>query len=152
MRPVLGYTLSAMAASVFFITWRVVDFLFSGPPDTHVGFRLSLGFAVFFWLMDGFCATLFVMVLPWFAALWAFNKLRWSGRVCCEVTGAIVTLITGSAMTSLAPKPFWIEDQTFLEGFLIGLQRQGLSYFLAGLLFGLTYWLLAVRHPAPQTS
>ena len=69
--------------------------------------------------------------------------------------GAVLTILFGCAASSLAPKPLFIEDQTFSEGFVIALQRQGIGFLSTGLLFGLTYWYLSERgrsEPSIQAS
>lgn len=59
--------------------------------------------------------------------------------------GAAATFIVECATSSLAPKPLFIEDQTFLEGFMIAVQRQGVCLLLTGLMFGLTFWFVSER-------
>jgi hypothetical protein len=59
--------------------------------------------------------------------------------------GAALIFLVGCAMSSLAPKPLFIEDQTFFEGFRIAVERQGLVFVLAGAVFGCLYWLVSER-------
>jgi hypothetical protein len=54
-------------------------------------------------------------------------------------------ILIGCVMSSVSPKPLFIEDQTFLEGALIALQRQGVGLALAGMIIGLGYWFFAER-------
>jgi hypothetical protein len=145
---VIGYVLSAIIASLFYVTWLLVEEVVSPTPRTS--FMFNLGFAVFFWLTGGFCVTLGVMALPWIPAVRAFPALRLPGPVYFGGIGALLTLIVGCAATSLSPKPFWIEEQSLFEGFLICAQRQGICLFLAGLIFGFNYWFLSERHRVPQ--
>jgi hypothetical protein len=58
---------------------------------------------------------------------------------------ALLSLAIGCATSSLSPKPLFIEDQTFLEGCMIAVQRQGAGLVLTGLVFGLTFWLVSER-------
>src|ERR1700727_3528425 len=58
---------------------------------------------------------------------------------------AALIFLVGCAMSSLAPKPLFIEDQTFFEGFRIAVERQGLVFLLAGAGFGCLYWLVSER-------
>jgi hypothetical protein len=60
------------------------------------------------------------------------------------VVGAPLLFVIGCAAASISPKPLWIEDQTFLEGALIAVVRQGLSF--SGVVFGASYWFLSERH------
>ena len=54
-------------------------------------------------------------------------------------------VLAGSAVSSISPKPLFIEDQTFMQGVLIAIERQGLCLALAGATLGLGYWFLAER-------
>lgn len=54
-------------------------------------------------------------------------------------------VLIGCAASSLSPKPLFIEDQTFLEGVLIALERQGFCLALAGTIIGIGYWFFAER-------
>jgi hypothetical protein len=62
-----------------------------------------------------------------------------------SLIGAATTLVIGSGTSSLSPKPLFIEDQTFLEGFIIAVQRQGICLLLTGFVFGVTFWLVSER-------
>jgi hypothetical protein len=46
------------------------------------------------------------------------------------------------------PKPFWIEDQTFLEGAMVAVERQGVCLLLSGIAVGACYWWLERRVPS----
>lgn len=105
----------------------------------------QIGVAIFFWAFGGIAAALLAMALPWsLAVLWT-NRIREFGLVSSLTLGSALTILLGCAASSLAPKPLFIEDQTFLKGFVIALQRQGICLLLAGLLFGVTYWYLSQR-------
>jgi hypothetical protein len=58
----------------------------------------------------------------------------------------------GCAASSVSPKPLFIEDQTFIEGVLIALERQGACLALAGTILGLGYWFLAEKNVAANRS
>jgi hypothetical protein len=64
-------------------------------------------------------------------------------------------ILVGCAASSVSPKPLFIEDQTFLEGVFIALERQGVCLALAGAIIGAGYWFLAEKHAisaSPRTS
>jgi hypothetical protein len=133
----------------------VIDKIGPEAPQTGLGFRLLLGW--FFWVAGGFAPTLLVMIVPWILAVSAYRKLRWFGQLYFPGVGAFVLFVLGCTSASLAPKPLFIEDQTFLEGAAIAAERQGIAFLLAGLAFGVCYWFFGERQiPAreqhPPTS
>jgi len=67
------------------------------------------------------------------------------GRMYFPLVGAATTLVIGCGTSSLSPKPLFIEDQTFFEGFKIAVQRQGICLLLTGFVFGMTFWLVSER-------
>ena len=67
------------------------------------------------------------------------------GLTYFSLIGAATILVIGSMISSLSPKPLFIEDQTFLEGFMIAIERQGICLLLTGFVFGLTFWLVSER-------
>jgi hypothetical protein len=48
----------------------------------------------------------------------------------------------------------FIEDQTFLQGFMVAIERQGICLMLTGVVFGLTFWLVSerLRHPRSKEA
>ena len=121
-----------------------------GPETPHDGLGPRLLIAVFFWVAGGFGPTLLVMILPWILAVFAYRKLRWSGQLYFPGVGALLLFVLSCASASLAPKPLFIEDQTFLEGAAIAAERQGIVFLLAGLAFGACYWFLGERQISTQ--
>jgi hypothetical protein len=134
---------SALVASAIYIGWMTTTLTLS-TGVTHAGF--NLGFSLWLWLTGGFVGTLVVMVMPWLIAVWAYRRLRWSNRIYFPPVGGFFVFVIGCAMASVSPKPLWIEDQTFFEGAMIAAGRQGLSFLVSGLVFGVSYWLLSERH------
>jgi hypothetical protein len=144
----VGYLASFIGASIFYMVWFTVE---TWTPDSHVSVLFDIGFAIFFWLFGGTGAALVLMAFPWYlAALW-HNRLQRFGLMYFSLIGAAMTLIIGCATSSLAPKPLFIEDQTFIEGFIIAFQRQGVCLLCTGLVFGLTFWFVSGnrRHSCP---
>ena len=144
----IGYLAAFLVASLFYVGWFTVA---NRAPGSDVAIPFRIGVAVFFWAFGGVAAALVSMALPWsLAVLWAGQFRRFS-LVYFTALGAVLTILFGCAASSLAPKPLFIEDQTFSEGFVIALQRQGIGLLSTGLLFGLTYWYLSERgRPEPS--
>lgn len=138
----LGYTIAFLFASVLYIVWFT---LVNHAPGSDVTILFRVGVSVFFWAFGGVGAALLFMALPWACAVLLSRMIRRFGLMYWLLIGAVLTVLFGCAASSLAPKPLFIEDQTFVEGFLIALQRQGICLALMGLLFGLTYWYLSER-------
>ena len=137
-----GYLWAFLVASLFYVGWFTVA---DTAPRSGVTILFRIGVAVFFWAFGGAAAALVSMALPWFlAVIWA-SRLRRFSLVYFLAFGAVLMILFGGAASSLAPKPFFAEDQTFFEGFVIALQRQGIGLLSTGLLFGLTYWYLSER-------
>jgi hypothetical protein len=140
-RPV-AYLASFSSASLFYMFWFAVQIM---TPDSHVTVLFHIGIAIFFWLFGGMAAALVLMAFPWYLALVWHDRLQCSGLMCFSLIGAATTTAIGCATSSLAPKPLFIEDQTFLAGFMIAVQRQGVCLVLTGLVFGLTFWFVSER-------
>jgi hypothetical protein len=136
---IAGYALSSVLASAFYIGWIIVE---AGPG----GLRTRAVAALIFYLSGGFAATLLLMTLPWALIVWITQKtasFRAIGFLC---SGALCVLVIGCIVSSLLPKPLFVEDQTFLEGLLITLERQGILLALSGVILGFGYWFLAERN------
>lgn len=139
MNRMAAYALGAAIASLVYIAWTAVDI----PPPASLGFRL--GFALFFWLVDGFSLTLLLVGIPWILAVRLYQGSWRAGWAYFAVIGAALTFAIGCAAASLSPKPLFIEDQTFFEGARIAAERQGVCITVAGILHGLTYWRLGEK-------
>ena len=138
----VGYIVALLLASLFYVTWFTVA---NRTPGSDVTILFRIGIAVFFWAFGGIAAALVLMAIPWaFAVVW-IKRIGQFGSVYWLLLGAALTVLFGCGASSLAPKPDFIEDQTFSQGFVIALQRQGICLLLMGLLFGLTYWYLSER-------
>jgi hypothetical protein len=138
----VGYLASFVSASLMYLVWFV---LWNKAADSHVSIRFRIGIAVFFWLFGGTAVALVVIAGPWYLAVILHDRLRRFGLMYFCLVGAVFTLAIGCATSSLSPKPLFIEDQTFLEGCVIAVQRQGAGLVLTGLVFGLTFWLVSER-------
>ena len=138
----IGYITAFLLASVLYMSWlTVVDY----APGSGVTLLFEVDMAVFLWAFGGVGPALLLMAVPWAFAVFLRNKIGRFGPLYWLLLGAVLTVLLGSAASSLAPKPLFIEDQTLAEGFLIALQRQGMCLVLTGVLFGLIYWYLSER-------
>lgn len=142
----IGYAMGTIVASLIYVGWDAFVVTRSEPG----GLRFRLFFVLFFWVAGGFAPTLLVMIVPWSLAVSACRKLRWSAQLYFPTVGAFMVFALGCASASLAPKPFFIEDQTFLQGVAIAADRQGVSFLLAGLAFGACYWFFGERQVSAQ--
>jgi hypothetical protein len=147
----VGYLASVTSASLFYVVWFVVQ---NWSPAGHVTVLFSIGFAFFFWLVGGMGAALVLMALPWYLALVWQKRLQRFDLMYFPLIGAGTTMVLGCCTSSLSPKPLFIEDQTFVEGFTIAFQRQGICLLFTGFVFGLTFWLVSerLRHTRSITS
>ena len=136
----VGYLASFSSASLFYLVWLAVQ---NRTSASHVTVRFQIGFALFFWIFGGMAAALVLMAFPWYLAVVWHGRLQRSGLMYFSLIGAAITTVIGCATASLAPKPLFIEDQTFLEGFMIAIQRQGVCMMFTGLVFGLTFWFVS---------
>jgi hypothetical protein len=143
---VVGYAIGAVVASLIYVAWIafVINDTGSKTPQTGLGFRLS--FALLFWVADGFGPTLLILVLPWILAVSIFRKLQWFPQLYFPGAGAFLLFLLACTSSSLAPKPFFVDEQTFLQGAIMAAQRQGAAYLLAGIAFGACYWFFGERH------
>ncbi len=142
---IIGYLAGAALATLFYVVRMLVSFSVGIPAAEHVSYLFRFGLAVFFWLFGGTAVALALLFLPWCLAVWGYRRLQCSGLVYFGLIGAVATFIIGCGTASLSPKPLFIEDQTFLEGFMIAVERQGVCLLLTGLVFGLTYWFVSER-------
>jgi hypothetical protein len=141
----VGYLASVTSASLFYVIWFVVSFEQNRTPDGHVTVLFKIGIAFFFWLFGGMGAAFVLMAFPWCLAVVWHDRLQRFGLMYFSLIGAATTIVIGCGTSSLSPKPLFIEDQTFLEGFTIAVQRQGICLRLTGIVFGLTFWLVSER-------
>jgi len=154
VKRVVGYMSGAILASLVYVAWLMVS-ITAEHSDAHGGLAFRVAFSLFFWLSSGFALSLLLMIVPWIVAVWAYRRLQLSGRMYFPVAGSLLLFIIACVATSIAPKPLFVEDQTFLQGALIAAQRQGICFLVSGLLFGASYWFLGERHislPEKQQS
>jgi hypothetical protein len=144
VNPVLGYACSAAIASAFYIIWVCMSISYDDPGQT-TSLQFRFGLAVFLFVFGGFMIALGLMIAPWLLAVRVYRRVKLPGWIYYSAIGAVSTLVIGCATSSLSPKPLFVEDQTFIEGAIIAAERQGVCMLLAGLLFGLTYWILSGR-------
>jgi len=138
----VGYLVSVASASLFYVVWLAVQ---TRTPGRHVPALFNVGFAFFFWLFGGMGVAFVVMALPWYLAVVWHDRLQRFGLIYFSVIGAAITILIGCGTSSLAPKPLFVEDQTFLGGCMIAVQRQGVCLLFTGFVFGLTFWLVSER-------
>ena len=141
----LGYIVSAFFASLFYVAWIFCEVLRSSR-DAHEHFMVVFSASILFLLLGGFGLVFLPLILPWIFAVSAFSKAKCSGKLYFTLVGAILIFVIGCLMSSLTPKPLFMEDQTFFEGVLIAVKREGICFALAGSVFGASYWFLCERH------
>lgn len=144
MNPVLGYVCSAAVASTFYIIWLCI-ILHAAASEQTINLPLEFGLAVFLYVFGGFLAAMGLMIVPWLLAVRVYRWVKLPGWIYYAAIGAVSTLVLGCSTSSLAPKPLFVEDQTFFEGAVIAAERQGVCMLLTGLLFGFTFWFLSGR-------
>jgi len=139
---IIGYLAGVALATFFYVVWTLVSF---SAMEPHVSFLFRLGFTLFWWLFQGTAVALVSLFFPWCLVVWGYRRLQYSGLVYFGLIGAAATFIIGCGTASLSWKPLFVEDQTFLQGFMIAVERQGVCLLLTGLVFGLTYWFVSER-------
>jgi hypothetical protein len=145
----VGYLASVASASLFYLVWFVVEIAVT-QPDGRVSILFDIWFAIFFWLFGGEGAALALMALPWCLAVWMYGRLHRFGLIYFSLIGSATAILIGCGASSLSPKPLFIEDQSFFEGFMIAVERQGICLGLTGLVFGATFWLVSERLRYPR--
>ncbi len=138
MNRTIGYGFGAAGASLFYVVWLVT----TTPPEIDAGLRIR--WALFFWLINGFCLTLVLMGALWILAVRLYPRWRWVGWVYYVSIGTVLMLVIGCATASLSPKPTF-EDQTFLEGVRAVAESQGICLGLAGMIHGFVYWFVCEK-------
>jgi hypothetical protein len=141
----LGYIVSSFSAFLFYVAWIFCDLSLSGR-GAHEQFVGTLSALIWFALFGGFGVVFLALIPPWAVAVSVFPKARWSGKLYFTFVGAILIFVLGCVISSLMPKPLFIEDQTFFEGVIVAVKRQGICFALAGSLFGASYWFVSERH------
>jgi hypothetical protein len=141
----LGYIVSSLSAFLFYVAWIFCELSLSGR-GAHEQFVGTLSALIWFALFGGFGVVFLALILPWAVAVSVFPKARWSGKLYFTFVGAILVSVRGCLISSLMPKPLFIEDQTFFEGVIVAVKRQGICFALAGSLFGASYWFVSERH------
>ncbi len=132
-----GYALGSTVASAFYIGWIMVE---AGDPGS---FQTRLIAALILCVFGGFSAAVVLMTLPWTLVVWISCKAQSLGALYFACSGALSMILVGCLASSVSPKPFFVEDQTFWEGFLITLERQGSCLALSGMIIAFGYWFLA---------
>ncbi len=143
---IIGYTMSAGAAWLVYFSCLAAEV----PGPGSMSERLLAALIVT--LVGGFSVALVLMTLPWMLTVWIYLKVRPSGPAFFACAGVLLMVLLGCVASSLSWKPLFIEDQTFWEGVLIALKRQGVILALAGATIGLGYWLLAERFIARKDA
>jgi hypothetical protein len=97
-------------------------------------------------LVTTFFATATLMFVPWILVMCITHKMRWSGPSFFIASGSATAVVVGCFASFCMPKLLFIEDQTFLEAFMIFVKRLAPMLFVSGLVGGWTYWFVAERH------
>ncbi len=141
----VGYLASVASASLFYVAWFVIAFEPALTPHEDVSVSYMIGLALVFWLVGGVGAALVLMALPWYLAVRVYGRMHRFGLVYFSIIGSTTAFVLGCGASSLSPKPLFIEDQSFFEGFRIAAEREGGCLLLTGLVFGITFWLVSER-------
>lgn len=145
LKRAFGYIVGAIFASLFYIAWIFCALLWSSR-EAHQQFITIFSASILFFLIGGFGLVFLPLILPWTVVVSAFPKARCSGMIYFTLVGAILLFVIGCLISSLMPKPLFIEDQTFFEAVIIAVEREGICFALAGSMFGASYWFLCDRH------
>ena len=135
---IAGYGLGSILASAFYIGWIIVQ---SGPGSL----RDRLVAASILYLFGGFAVAVALMTLPWVLTACIAHKAQTWGALRYVLSGSMWMLVMGCVVSAIAPKPLFVEDQTFWGGVTVTLERQGICFALSGAILGFGYWFLAER-------
>jgi hypothetical protein len=144
-RRIVGYLAGAAAATLIYVIWDVCVTHLSVAPRGRPSIMFEIGLAIFFAIFEGFGAAMLLIAPLWFLVTLSRNLAPRLRALYFSAMGAALTFLAACAMSSLAPKPLFIEDQTFFEGFRIAVERQGVVFLVAGAVFGCVYWLVGER-------
>ena len=151
-RRIVGYLAGTAAATLIYVIWDTCVTHLSVAPAGRPSIKFEIGLAIFFAIFEGFGAAMLLIAPLWFlVALWR-NLAPRLGALYFSTMGAALTFLAACAMSSLAPKPLFIEDQTFFEGFKIAVERQGVVFLVAGAVLGCVYWLVTERSLPVSTT
>ena len=148
VKRAFGYVVSTVFASLFYIAWIFCEVLWSSH-DAHQQFITTFGASILFFLIGGFGLVFLPLILPWAVTVSAFRKARCTGKVYFTLVGAMLIFVIGCLTSTLMPKPLFVEDQTFFQGVVLAVKREGIGFALAGCVFGASYWFLCERHSVP---
>ncbi len=143
---IAGFAVAALLSTVLYLGWIIIEV----STPSLASWRDSLPAALLLCIVGGFLAALVLMTVPWIFVILIYRKTRIPGAAYFACAGSLLMVLLGSTASSLSPKPLFIEDQTFVQGVLVAIQRQGVCFLLSGALFGLTYWFLAERSFPPK--
>ena len=135
-----AYALSSAVASLFYVGWIVVEAGGSGSLQTRLIAALIL------YVFGGFAAALVLTAPLWVAVVWLSRRVQLFRALYFACSGAFLMILVGCVSSSASPKPLFVEDQSFWEGVLIALERQGTCLALAGTILGFGYWFVAERN------
>jgi hypothetical protein len=141
----LGYVVSSLFAFLFYVACIFCELSLSRHV-AHEQFVVALGALIWFALFGGFGVVFLALILPWAVAVSVRKQARWSGSLYFTFAGAMLVFVLGCVISSLMPKPLFIEDQTFFGGVMIAVKRQGICFALSGSVFGASYWFVSERY------
>ena len=151
-RRIVGYLASIAAATLIYVIWDTCVTHLSVAPPGRPSVMFEIGLGIFFAIFAGFGAAMLLIAPLWILVTLSRNLSGRFGGLYFSTMGAALTFLVACAMSSLAPKPLFIEDQTFLEGFRIAVERQGIVFLVAGAVFGYVYWLVTERSLPVSTT
>ncbi len=140
-----GYLTAAAAGSLVYTIGGLIVMVVITPGHSLLS---TMKFALAAWLGVFFIAVV-SMFLPWRLAVLVSRLFNCAGISYFIGTAAAASLVVGCVISSLFPKPLFVEDQTFFEGVRIAAERQGWLLLLTGVAGGLTYWFVSERQRLP---
>ena len=148
-RPWFGYLCAMAVASLVYIACTTVYYRLNETTDKTSVFYHSLGdtiaFAFIQWLAGGFLSAMIVLIMPWIIAVKICRRLRVEGLL----PYAMIALLLSFPLNLLfSMTPFELIGSSALPSISLALRYQGVSYLIAGLIFGVTYWILSIRTTA----
>jgi hypothetical protein len=151
-RRIAGYLAGTAAATLIYVIWDTCVTHLSVAPPGRPSIIFEIGLGIFFAIFAGFGAAMLLIAPLWFMVTLSRKLAARFEGLYFSAMGAALTFLAACAMSSLAPKPLFIEDQTFLGGFRIAVERQSVVFLVSGAVFGCVYWLVTERSLPVSTT
>ncbi len=148
-RPWFGYLCAMAVASLVYIACTTVYYRLNETTDKTSVFYHSLGdtigFAFIQWLAGGFLISMIVLIMPWIVAVKICRRLRMESLSSYAMIALLLSFPL-DLLLSITPFSIFAGPYVpFASRISLALRYQGVSYLIAGLMFGITYWILSIR-------